>query len=138
VPRSDTDYLRWKLGRWAKEFAPNIRMLDESFRADFRLDPSERAIAQISLASGGLSIIVTDLRLVQDGRTLLRYDELRYCIWIHREQAMKAKLKQSHFQRMILERTDNSELLLDGLGQAVFPLLKFFWFKRGCGEPRAT
>lgn len=38
---------------------------------------------------------------------------------------------------MILERSDGSELVLEGLEQAVFPLLKFFWFKLGCREPAA-
>jgi len=48
---------------------------------------------------------------------------------------MKIKQKGSHFHRMILERNDGSDLVLEGLGQAVFPLLNFFWSKLGRREP---
>lgn len=137
MARTNADYLRWKLGRWARGHAPNILMFEGNPPTDIRLEPNETAIAQISLASGESPIVVTDIRLIRDGQSLLRYDELRYCIWIDRDLKMKGKLKQTHFQRIILERHDTSELVLDGLGQAVFPLLKFFRFKLGRGEPAA-
>lgn len=135
MARTNADYLGWKLGRWAREHAPNILMLTDSAPGNIRLEPDETAIAQISLAASKSPILVTDIRLIRDGQTLLRYDDLRYCIWIDRDRKMKGKLKQTHFQRIILERHDGSELVLDGLGQAVFPLLKFFWFKLGRREP---
>jgi hypothetical protein len=112
--RTNANYLRWKLGKWARDYAPNVSMFDGSFATDFLLEPNEIAIAQISLASGGSPIVVTDLRLLRDQQTLLRYDDLRYCIWIDRDREMKVKLKESHFQRIILERHDESEIVLDG------------------------
>jgi hypothetical protein len=117
--RTNADYFRWKLGRWARDYAPNVRMFDGGFPTDFLLELNEIPIAQIALASGGSPIVVTEIRLLRDQQTLLRYGDLRCCIWI------------------ILERHDQSEIVLDGLGQAVFPLLKFFWFKLRRGEPTA-
>ena len=136
VPRTNADYLRWKLGKWAKEYAPNVTMV-EIGTVPTPLETEEHAVAYISVADGSPPLLVTDKRLLRDGRTVLRYEELEHCIWIDRDHEQKAKLKHSHFQRIILERRDGSELVLDGLGQAVFPLLKFFWFKLGRGEPQA-
>jgi hypothetical protein len=137
VPRTNADYLRWKLGQWAREYAPNIRMLADGSSIPVRLEFDESAVAEISLASGGSPIVVTDIRLVRDGQTILRYDELKHCIWIDRDRETKVKRKTSHFHRMILELNDGSEFVLEGLGQAVFPLLKFFWFKLGRDESAA-
>lgn len=135
MPRTNADYLRWKLGKWAREYAPNITMFAEGSSDRIRLESDEAAIAEISLASGESPIVVTDARLVRDGETLLRYDDLEHCIWIDRDRELKVKRKATHFHRIILERNDGSDLVLEGLGQAVFPLLKFFWFKLGRGEP---
>lgn len=110
-------------------------MLVEESPAPIPVEANETAIAEILLASGGSPIIVTDLRLMRDGETLLRYDELQHCIWIDRDREMQVKRKVSHYERLILERSDGTELVLDGLGQAVFPLLKFFWFMLRRGEP---
>ncbi len=126
MPRANADYLRWKLGKCSNKHAPNIRMLAENSPISIPLDSNETAVAEISLASGGSPIIATDLRLMRDGTTLLRYDELEHCIWIDRDREMQVKLKVSHYHKIILERKDGSELVLDGLGQAVFPLLTFF------------
>ena len=82
-------------------------------------------------------MVVTDVRFVREGDTLLRYDDLAHCIWIDRDYQWRVKHKHSHFQRMILERRDGSEVVLDGLGQAVFPLLTFFCSKLGRREPVA-
>jgi hypothetical protein len=137
VSRTNADYLRWKLGKWAREYAPNIKVVPEGSQVSVPLESNEHAIAEISLASSASPIVVSDTRLVREGETLLRYDQVEHCIWIDRDREMKGMLKHSHFQRMILERSDGSELILDGLGQAVFPLLQFFWFKLGRGEPTA-
>jgi len=113
-------------------------MLAEESPIAIPVESSESAIAEISLTPAGLPITVTDLRLIRDGETLVRYEDLQHCIWIDRDRETKLKLKVTHFQRIILERKDGSELILDGLGQAVFPLLKFFWFVLGRGDPLTT
>ena len=136
--RTNADYLRWKLGKSSRKHAPNIRMLAEESPIAIPLESSESAIAEISLTPAGSPITVTDLRLIRDGETLVRYEDLQHCIWIDRDRETKLKLKVTHFQRIILERKDGSELILDGLGQAVFPLLKFFWFVLGRGDPLTT
>lgn len=138
VSRANAEYLQCQLGKWSREHAPNIKMLVEQSPIAIPLESNESAIAEISLGSGGSPIIVTDLQLMRDGETLLRYDELQHCIWIDRDRKMQVKLKVSHYQRLILERKDGSELILDGLGQTVFPLLRFFWFVLGRGDPLTT
>jgi len=102
------------------------------------LQPNERAVALIMLTSGGPPLVVTDARLVQSGRTLLRYDYVRRCHGIVRDRERvnldteaAREMKRLHLQRLIFDLDDGQELVLDGLGQAVFLLLKFFWFKLG-------
>jgi hypothetical protein len=41
------------------------------------------------------------------------------------------QMKQAHYDRLIFELKGRQTVTLDGLGQAVFPLLKFYWFKLG-------
>jgi hypothetical protein len=136
LQRTNENYLRWQLGRAVKKkHAPNVTMLqaDDASAAD--LEPGERAVALIALGSGGPPLVVTDARLVESGQTLLRYDDLRHCHWIIRDHKKRnldteaaRELKRRHFQRLVLDLRDGREVVLDGLGQAVFPLLKFFWF----------
>ena len=68
--------------------------------------------------------------------------DVRHCEWIaHKRELVNLddeaaqKMKQSHYDRLIFELNDRRELVLEGLGQAYSPLLKFFWFKLG-REPR--
>jgi hypothetical protein len=126
--RSDESYLRWKLGRWAREYAPNVTLFDAS---EPQIEAGEHLIARITV-SDDASVLVTDRRLLRDGETFLRYSDVRYCDWIDRDrQKITPELKVSCFQRIIFELNDGRILELDGIGQAVFPLLKFFWFKLG-------
>jgi hypothetical protein len=93
--RTNADYLRLQLGKWAKEYAPNITMLGEGSLHSVRLEPDEIAVAEISLATGGSPFVVTDKRLVCDNETPLRYDDLEHCIWIDRDRELKVKHRYS-------------------------------------------
>jgi hypothetical protein len=126
--RSNESYLRWQFGRLAREYAPNVSLLDAS---EPEIEAGEHLIARIT-ASDDPPVLVTDRRLLRGGKTFLRYSDVRYCDWIDRDrQKITAELKVSRFQRIIFELNDGRIVELDGIGQAVFPLLKFFWFKLG-------
>lgn len=111
-------------------------MLGDTCPHDLTLEPGERPIASVQLASRDAPLVVTDRRLVQAGETLVRHADVRHCYWIDPVREVAAKLKHSHFQRLIFEQKGRCELVVDGLGQAVFPLLKFYWFKLACCEPK--
>ena len=100
------------------------------------LRATEHAVARIALiedqsASKTDSLLLTDQRIIYNGAALFTWDDVRRCHWIHRDQAEAAKLKRTHFHRVIIELHDGNEVILDRLGQAVFPLLKFLWWIRG-------
>jgi hypothetical protein len=136
LPRTNENYLRWQLGRRAKDYAPNVTMLPALDAPEIELQPGEQAIAAISLASGGPPLVVTDARLLRNGQTLVEYEDVRHCEWIARDTMnldaeAAQKMKLAHYDRLIFELNGGRDVMLEGLGQAVFPLLKFFWFKLG-------
>jgi hypothetical protein len=134
--RTDESYLRWKFAQpVAKGYAPNVKLLDGDKRPDsVVLGPGESPVAQIELQSGG-SLLVTNARLIGPDETIVRFAEVRYCDWIDRDRTVAARLKASKYGRIIFEMSDGGEIVFDGLGQAVFPLLKFFWFKLRFSRP---
>jgi hypothetical protein len=55
------------------------------------------------------------------------YADVSGAVWIAKEMDEKIRLKRSpDFDRLIVERFDGTSLVIDGLGQAVFPLLRAF------------
>lgn len=136
MPRTNENYLRWQFGRYARQYAPNVTMLDLE-GTDVELESGEHAIALVGLASGP-PLVVTDARLIQAGETVARYSDVSHCDWIARREDIRdldteaqRKLKASGFDRLILALNDGRDVVVEGLGQAAFPLLKFFWFKLG-------
>lgn len=139
MPRTNESYLRWQFGRLVKEgWAPNVTMLPAEGAPEVELRPGEHPIAAISLASGGPALVITDARIVRAGQTLLEHKDVRHCAWIAREPEKTnldteaaQKLKQAHYDRLIFDLGGRREVVVEGLGQAYSPLLKFFWFKLG-------
>ena len=123
--RTNENYLRWQLGRWARQNAPTITVLDPQDRS-IALQPAETVIARISLDAPGSPLIVTDQRLVLSPDVSVWYADVEHCVWIDRDPDSKGMRKQTHFGRMVLEMAGGKEVVLEGLGQAVFPLLSFF------------
>ena len=139
LERTNEDYLRWQLGRSARDYAPNVTMLGAADRIEVDLEPGECAVASI-VPRGGPPLHVTDARLIRAGGTLLRYGDVARCEWIDRDPEVAAGLRHSHFDRLIFDLKDGREVMLGGLGQAVFPLLSFFTRKlrlAGRGVPAA-
>jgi hypothetical protein len=132
------------LGRSVKNgYAPNVTILPAKDAPEVELRPGEHPIAAITLASGGAPLVVTEARLVRAGQTLLEYADVRHCEWIERgrktinlDVEARQKLKQSHYDRLIFDLNDRREVVLEGLGHAYSPLLKFFWFKLGRDRER--
>jgi hypothetical protein len=138
VPRTNQSYLRWQFSRWAKNYAANVTMLEPQDAWEVDLHPGEHLIAAISPAPGGPTLIVTDRRLRRAGTTLVWHKEVRHCEWIAPYSALvdldheaAEEMKRLHYDRLIFEMRGGRKVMLEGLSQAVFPLLKFYWFKLG-------
>jgi hypothetical protein len=139
MQRTNENYLRWQFGRLVKKgYAPNVTMLPAQEVPEVVPRPGEQSIAAISVASGGSPLIVTDARLMRAGQTLFEHKDVLRCIWIARDLDISnldvegaQKLKRAHYDRLIFDLDDRREVVLEGLGQAYSPLLKFFWFKLG-------
>ena len=132
MARSNENYLRWKFGHSvAKGYTPNVTLIVPGHDGSDLLEPCESAIAWIALDEGSAPLLLTDARIVRNAETVVRFDDVTTCIWIHRDINVAAKLKKEKFHRIILELHDGGEVTIEGLGQAVFPLLNFFWNKLG-------
>ena len=132
MARTNESYLRWKFGEWvAKVYTPNVTLVDAGARLPVELEPGESAICQIARESDAMPLLLTDARLVRGDDTLIRFTEVRSCDWIERGIVVTPAQKATGFQRLIIEVDSGHRVVIDGLGNAVFPLLKFFWFKLG-------
>ena len=139
MARTNENYLRWKFGHWvAKGYTPNVTLFSAGDVAGVAMEPGESPIACIALNSGSEPLLLTDVRLIQGGETLVRFGDVAASIWIDRDSKTAARLKTEKFHRVILELRDGSEVVIEGLGQAVFPLLNFFWNKLGRYSGRAA
>ena len=127
MARTNESYLRWKFGHWVAEgYALNVTLVLPGERPSATLGAGETAIARIGLEAESSAILLTDRRLLRGDETLVRFDEVESCIWIDRDDVVAARLKRSKFDRVILDLYDGREVVIDGLGQAVFPLLNFW------------
>ena len=90
------------------------------------LEPGEVAIARIQPDAPGPPFLVTDRRIFQQPTVSVGYADVKHCVWIDRNPQSKGMQKATHYGRMVLETADGREVVLEGLGQAVFPLLSFF------------
>ena len=132
MERTNANYLRWKFGDWvAKGYTPNVTLIALREDASVTLEMSESAIACIALDAGSEPLVLTDLRLVQGDKTLVQFDDVAACVWIDKDHETAARLKTEKFHRVILELRGGGEVVIEGLGQAVFPLLNFFWHRLG-------
>src|SRR4051794_24177060 len=130
VPRmfSTAEWLATLLRRWdRKGYTPNVALAEEGGVPPIRLEEAERSIALVQTADGR-QLVLTSGRIVEGDRTVLRYGEVIRCHWItdHADPWEAARLKRTHCHRLILELRDGRTVVLDQLGQAVFPLLRFF------------
>jgi hypothetical protein len=78
----------------------------------------------------GRAIILTTVRVICENDQYVDYTHMVKCHWMSdsKPQCIKEarRMKEEHFDRLILQRGDGSNLVVDHLDQAVFPLLRFF------------
>jgi hypothetical protein len=81
-------------------------------------------------ASDGGVYLLTPRRLLRivgdDAQPILGYSDLVGYDWISQDISEKVRLKKEHFDRIYLHRRSGPPITLDHLGQAVYPMLKFF------------
>jgi hypothetical protein len=131
VPRifpTAADWLATLLRRWVRKgYTPNVTLAEDGTELAIGLEDGERVVALVRTADGR-EIILTSVRVVEHGRTVLRYGEVVRCHWITDEPRPRdvRRLKQTHFDRLILDLENGGKVVLEQLGQAVFPLQRFF------------
>jgi hypothetical protein len=69
----------------------------------------------------------------------LAYSDISKAIWMAKETSEKLRLKTTpEFDRLTVERFDGTSLVIEELGQAVFPLLRAFgWIAQQNATSRA-
>jgi len=81
----------------------------------------------------GRSIPFTESGFLAPERGFIRYVDVKGVHWIAKDRAsFNPEDKREIFDRLEFELSDDSTLLLQGLDQAVFPLLKFFEWMQAC------
>ena len=87
----------------------------------------ERLVALIQTRDGR-ELVLTGERIIERGQSLIWYGDVVRCHWItdHNDPKEKARLKQTHFDRLILETESGPKVILEELGPVVFPLIRFF------------
>ena len=78
----------------------------------------------------GRAVIFTTVREICENDQYVDYSDMVKCHWMSdskpRDIKAARRMKEEHFDRLILQRGDGSTLVVEHLDQAVFPLLRFF------------
>ena len=130
VQRTTANYLTWRFSRAHKKgLLPNVRLAAAG--PALILEPGEVAVASIALQNWNGTepteavLLVTDRRVLRDGAELIRWSDVVRYHWVDRDISRLGELRSTRFQRIVLVARDGSVTVLDGLGQAVLPLLQF-------------
>lgn len=129
VPRLFTieTWLAHLLGQWVRKGnAPKVALVEDGTALGIQLEREEKGIALVRTADGR-EYVFTSHRAIEDGATVFRYVEVVGCHWItdHPDPMERARLKRTHSRRMILDLGNGRRIVMEQLGQAVFPLLRF-------------
>ena len=76
----------------------------------------------------GQTYLFTDTNVIANDVVLVRFSDVRRCHWItdSSEPGEAARLKKDKHDCLIIELSSGRKVELTHLGQAVFPLLRFF------------
>ena len=81
-------------------------------------------------ATDGSVYLLTPRRLLrmvgEQAQTVVLYSDLVGYDWISPDMSKKVELKDEHFDRLYLHRRSGPHIVLDNLGEAVYPMLTFF------------
>jgi hypothetical protein len=116
-----------------------VALVEDGAKVTSQLEVGEQAIALVK-TTDGRDYVFTDRRAIEHDQTAFRYDEVIRCHWItdHPDPMEHARLKRTHFHRLILELSDGQRVVIEYLGQAVFPLLRFLGSVSHESEPDRT
>jgi hypothetical protein len=120
-------WLSTLLRRWVRKgYGANIALAENGAISPTPLESGEEFIAVIR-ADDGRDFVLTDVRVVEAAETLFVYTAVVRCHWITDDPNWKeaARLKRTHFHRLIVELADERRIVVERIGQAVFPLLRF-------------
>lgn len=119
---SPAERIEIQFGKWNKQFPlAHCTILTKPQVAALVLQKKSAAIVTVRARDGRiLELWPTDLSW--DGRRV-SYRDIQRQEWIDLDIEEKARNKQAHFDRLHLITRDGMTTL-DGLGQAVFPLMK--------------
>ena len=81
-------------------------------------------------ATDGSVYLLTPRRLLrmvgEQAQTVVLYSDVVGYDWISPDMSKKVELKDAHFDRLYLHRRSGPHIVLDNLGEAVYPMLTFF------------
>jgi hypothetical protein len=123
------------LSRWSRHgYCPNLTLSPHE-PVEFLL-PGERHLARVE-ASSGEQTFITNQRLfvtTAAGRVAIPFEDVRSVHWLTTRSLTGLNtedvrtMKGEHAGRLIVERQDDSQIVIDRLGRAVFPLLQVLQF----------
>ena len=122
------DWLLSLLRRYDKNgHLPNVLLCRDRGEPTAGFEEGESPVALVRTGDGRELTLIGE-RLIERGHTLIRFGEVVRCRWItdQNDALDKARLKQTHFDRLILELESGQKVVLEELGPAVFPLIRFF------------
>ena len=111
-----------QFGKWTRKFPlPHCVVLSKEEVAEIVRLHLDKPIVRIA-TKGGSQILLTRSSLTVDAavfpfETIVRYH------WIDPDTEVKVRDKKEHFDRLVIV-SRSGQFTLDGLGQAVFPLMK--------------
>lgn len=107
-------------------YSPNVSLAEDGGTVPVKLEAGEQPIAVV-WADDGREFAFTGTRMVEGGETLFLYADVVRCHWItdDPDRMEAARLKRTHFHRLIVELASGRRVVVEHIGQAVFPLLRF-------------
>lgn len=111
-----------QFGKWIRKFPlPQCTVLSKEAVARIVREGLDEPVVRIT-AKGGIRMDLTPSAIAIDG-LVVPFEQLIGYHWIDAEHQVKVRDKQDHFDRIVI-MSRSGEVTVDGLGQAVFPLMK--------------
>lgn len=113
-----------------KGYVNNVELNPDCSNLAAVLDEDEICVAKLRTKKGGYYYF-TNSRIFFSGiytYQFIQYDEIHNYFWITDSPDIneKSRLKRTHYDKLILERANGEKVVLEGLDQAAFCLIKFF------------
>ena len=90
-----------------------------------RVPAGESVVVEV-INNQSIGMLFTENGFVAPNQGFLRYEEIKDVHWISPNGNEVVRLKQTHSDRLMLQLRNGSCLVLDGLGSAYHPILRFF------------